>query len=282
MIFFMISRSKVEIESPMENLTRQTSSWLETTLTTAWSIDPELYGVHVRLDYLKWLPGALSQWFIRSSSQLSLGGRVRATLEKTSENVRGIEQLQDAILEAGKRGILMFCAASDQGSERDTTYPGAANTTEIFKIGAAGKWGNASKMVGTATTIDYLFAGEKVAPHRRSIDLLKNITLSGSSIATVIASGLAAMILFCVQVAAVDQKSSVTDGDYDQVKRYEGMGRAFDNIGWSPSNSPKYLQVWQLFGNAARKGDPRDENGKIQVIVEVAATLVKGTKFECD
>ena len=60
------------------------------------------------------------------------------------------------------------------------------------------------------------------------------------------------------------------------------MGRAFDNIGSSPSNSPRYLEVWRLFDKAARKGEPRDENGKIQVIAEVAVTLVKGTKFEHD
>ncbi|KAF2164254.1 hypothetical protein M409DRAFT_25597 [Zasmidium cellare ATCC 36951] len=208
------------------------------------------------------------------------------TIEKTSENVKGIEQLQDAILEARKKGILMFCAASDQGTERDDTYPGASSTTEIFKIGAARKWGNASKMVGNGSSISYLFPGEKVAPHRRSIDLLKNITLSGSSIATAIASGLAAMILFCVQVAAVDRETAkrgtVTPRDYAQVKRHDGRRKAFNNIESNPDTSPKYLGVWRLFDKASRKGDTRQNDGKIEVIAEVAAALVKGTKFEYD
>ena len=59
------------------------------------------------------------------------------TIERTPENKSGASQLEAAIDAADKAGILMFCAANDQGVASDMTLPAACPTRNIFKIGAA-------------------------------------------------------------------------------------------------------------------------------------------------
>jgi hypothetical protein len=52
------------------------------------------------------------------------------TIEKTKENARDILDLEAAIEAAAKAGILMFCAANDQGvASRDKSFP---VSTEYF------------------------------------------------------------------------------------------------------------------------------------------------------
>ena len=56
------------------------------------------------------------------------------TIERTEMNKKGIVELEKAIELAASEGILMFCAATDQGAYIDNSYPAASSTKKLFKI----------------------------------------------------------------------------------------------------------------------------------------------------
>src|ERR1700683_1227799 len=86
------------------------------------------------------------------------------TIERTEMNTKGIGRLEKAIELAANEGILMFCAATDQGVYRDRSFPAASSTKRLFKIGAAEASGTASKWIGDQSAIDFIFPGHNVEP----------------------------------------------------------------------------------------------------------------------
>jgi methylmalonyl-CoA mutase cobalamin-binding subunit len=52
------------------------------------------------------------------------------TIEKRAENETGISELESAIQEAARARILMFCAANDQGVDRDKSFPAGGREGE--------------------------------------------------------------------------------------------------------------------------------------------------------
>ena len=119
------------------------------------------------------------------------------TIERTQENASDIADLESAIEAAAKKGILMFCAASDQGAVGDHSFPYACGGTKhLFKIGAAGASGTIWKWVGEGE-VDFIFPGQNIVmeqPNNTSIAVCEKLT--GSSVATALAAGLAALILY--------------------------------------------------------------------------------------
>ena len=126
------------------------------------------------------------------------------TIERTDENKSDILALEQAVQDAANKGILMFCAASDGGAVSDRSFPARSVKEVLFKIGAATEEGSKWKWVGDATNIDFIFPGHKVVKERYSEAPIQSCNLlTGSSVATAIAAGLAALILDCVQRAAL-------------------------------------------------------------------------------
>ena len=114
--------------------------------------------------------------------------------------------------------------------------------------------------------------------------------MSGSSIATAIASGLAALILYCMQVAALDSEApggwlrqgngSVTRADFIALKEYGKMKEAMLDIGTSQTNDPsrgKYLEVWRLFEPAVQ--DEQNGLDRVEIVTKVAGLLKNGGKY---
>ena len=126
------------------------------------------------------------------------------TIERTDENKSDILALEQAVQDAAKKRILMFCAASDGGAVSDRSFPASSVKGVLFKIGAATEEGSKWKWVGDATNIDFIFPGHKVVKERYTEAPIQSCNLlTGSSVATAIAAGLAALILDCVQRAAL-------------------------------------------------------------------------------
>ena len=145
------------------------------------------------------------------------------TIEATADNGKSIERLKKAVEEAAKNNILMFCAASDGGAISDKSFPGKAPRDSVFKIGAATEDGKAWKWVGDESNIDFIFPGHEVVLERYEDALLHNSNLlTGSSVATAIAAGLAALVLDCVRLAALhyegllDQQKELTSSQPTQ------------------------------------------------------------------
>lgn len=104
-------------------------------------------------------------------------------------NEEQIRLLDEQIQEAARRGIIMYCAAADEGlyGSHKELYPKKAETEHIKAVGSANESGSQSKFVD-ASQVDYLFPGEEIPELGER---------KGSSAATAIAAGFAALIIWC-------------------------------------------------------------------------------------
>ena len=158
------------------------------------------------------------------------------TIPGAPENASDIKQLENAIINAANADILMFCSASDQAGEVDRTFPAAcAGTKNIFKIGAAEAPGTPYKYT-SENTVDFLFPGHKVVQRYEHGMMADWKSLTGSSVATALAAGLAALILYCTQVAASHTPTShghysVNPEDHKNLKQHARMHEALSSIG---------------------------------------------------
>jgi hypothetical protein len=173
--------------------------------------------------------------------------------EKTEEKKKALMELDAALEEAAKNNILMFCAARDEGLEqpKEVPFPAASRTKNIMVIGAAGPSGTASTWVN-ADAIHFLFPGTELREVRPHFMPTEMVTVDGSSTATALASGLAAMLLTIL--------SNDTSKTWDPVARH-GRHEKINNILSAVRNAvdKKYVQVWDLFeeytGDSKSEGD---------------------------
>lgn len=214
------------------------------------------------------------------------------TIERTPHNESDILELESAIAAAANERILMFCAANDQGIARDRSFPAAcALTKHLFKIGAAEASGAVWKWVGDPADVDFIFPGHNVVKERpNDAPVDKCRTLTGSSVATAIAAGLAALVLYCVQLGALNTQASnqqqgqghptVTMEDFKAMKGHERMKEAFLAIGTSQASGNKYVEVWDVFKPAAKQGEGAARERRIEIVTEVAKRLKTRKTFE--
>lgn len=213
------------------------------------------------------------------------------TIERTPRNETDILNLESAIETAAKAGILMFCAANDQGIARDHSFPAACGGTKhLFKIGAAEASGTVWKWVGDPGDVDFILPGHNVVKERpNDAPLEKCRTLTGSSVATALAAGLAALVLHCVQLAALNAQSNqqkgrkgnaITMEDVKDIQRHERMKEAFLAIGTSPASGNKYIEVWNFFEPAAQKAQKVSKDEKIDIVTGVAERLKMRKTFK--
>ncbi|KAF4457029.1 intracellular serine protease [Fusarium austroafricanum] len=174
------------------------------------------------------------------------------------------KEFDDAIHNAlSNKGILMFCAASDQGKSADLTYPHSSNRTS-FRIGAAKSTGSMADTVGDADALDFIFPGHQVVVNGSDgvydSDLEKFEAHSGSSVATALASGLAALIIECVRMGVFytnktkqDPSMAIRKDDLAKIRERNNMKAAMESIGTSRNTDGKYIEVWHKFDPVAEK-----------------------------
>jgi subtilisin family serine protease len=176
------------------------------------------------------------------------------TIERTAQNEADISALESEIKIAVGRGILLFCTANDQGNQKDKSYPANCDSNKLFRIGAATASGEKWEWVGAGQT-DFIFPGEKVLIQPRHGSLLTNCqTVSGSSLATALASGLAALILYLVEV-----------DDHRNLALMRNHSRMMEAFRTKSSESGNYILVWDLF--KINSGDLIDEMDNVKDVV---------------
>ena len=175
----------------------------------------------------------------------------------TIDRVEGkdLVNLQTAIDKAIANNILLFSACDDQGNnKKDIPYPARCNKDKIFRIGAATTWGREGQAVRTES-VDYIFPGdESLISSQEPPTSLDDIRVgwTASSLATALASGLAALILYCAALRS--------DNHFKTLRSHEKMRAAFGNIP-SPNN---YLHVWTIFGDYLKEHESADlEDSKV-------------------
>ncbi|WDK15202.1 hypothetical protein CGRA01v4_06483 [Colletotrichum graminicola] len=164
------------------------------------------------------------------------------------------DAFEDEIIKAGKKGILMFCAASDEGKTADQTYPHSIGT-KSFRIGAAKATEATASNVGDADWLSYTFPG-----HDGTIESVLE-GHSGSSVANALATGLAALIIECVRLGIfhtsktgqLDPTVAIHKEDLSKIRKREQMDFALKSIGTNRNTEHKYIEVWHIFSRAAER-----------------------------
>ncbi|KAI9737165.1 MAG: hypothetical protein M1834_000758 [Cirrosporium novae-zelandiae] len=156
-------------------------------------------------------------------------------LDQNSEkNLRGeIEKAHNA-------NILTFASASDQGfNHTSKSYPG--NIPGVFCIGAAKTSGMADD--AALRESHFVFPGGSAglkSPRRTQTNAASNSDIVfGSSFATAVASGLAALILCCVEICGLG------DEYRDLLQQHERMQDVFQGMAGTPK--PSYIEAEKYF-----------------------------------
>lgn len=182
--------------------------------------------------------------------------------------------LDSAVAEAANANILMFCSARDKGANSTSTYPSKA-TNRIFTIGAANSSGASLDYIGNPAELSYTFPGDKVEVDDGPAKTASH-TVDGSSVATALAAGLAALILYCVQVRIFltkDSEKQRVREYYKKVKEFEGMKKAFSAIDTTEESGHKFLKVWEVFGKQIEQKEQARAEEYLGLVAEVGTRL---------
>lgn len=156
-----------------------------------------------------------------------------------------MRSLEKAIKAASEDDILLFCSTSDQGKGvNDTSYPGNCNSANRFRIGAGTAMGGVSDIVALES-IDYVCPGDPLTIESwPSTYKAERREYRGSSLATALAAGLAALILHCVALWDPSKVKSMST--------HQRMTEAFEAIG---ETNEKFLKVWDVLKASCKEAD---------------------------
>ncbi|KAH6636217.1 hypothetical protein F5144DRAFT_170863 [Chaetomium tenue] len=204
------------------------------------------------------------------------------------------KEWEGAIDAAARRGILMFCSASDRGQFGDRTFPHACRPNITFRVGAALPSGKVFDLVPDASSLDFALPGYQVFleddPVRQANDMApsdKPESHTASSVATALAAGLAALVLEIVRIGlAHDLSKGRTDDsalmvhDLDVVRNRTILSRIFrERIGTSKdsaANLNKFIVVDDVFGAYARRLADDGPDDQLDTIADLAKHLLVG------
>lgn len=139
------------------------------------------------------------------------------------------EELEKAVKEAaqtdkGRRPTLMFCSTADEGAFGGPAYP-VDYKEHVVSVSATDSWGGLTSKTDRHTRVDVSIPGEDLeasAPF-----YLGNVgsTVSGSSVATALAVGIASLALLLLR--------TYNDGSEDELSSFytrKGIMRVFDRM----------------------------------------------------
>lgn len=171
--------------------------------------------------------------------------------------------LRDAITDATKNNILMFCANPDKGEgyNENNTYPYQIDSHGIICTGAATHDGKAWEKIGSRDgSCRFLLPGVQLGipvedspfgvSGRKRQEKPPNEwqQCSGSSLSCALAAGLAGMILHCALVVGIGPNDSDPTCKWAWLKTASGMRSALKSIN-EDNTEAKWLAVRRLFGS---------------------------------
>ncbi|KAF4445482.1 intracellular serine protease [Fusarium austroafricanum] len=142
-------------------------------------------------------------------------------------------------------------------------YPSYFDSKNIFLIGAADDSG---ALDNSDTRNDFIFPGVNASScdHNQSTTTSLTKELTDSSIATALAAGLAAMMIYCFKASAladvmprIEQRKVLAASstelikpeDIDVVAHHGGIKTMFERIGTIESSCTPFIPVWSRFRN---------------------------------
>ncbi|EHK48481.1 hypothetical protein TRIATDRAFT_172153, partial [Trichoderma atroviride IMI 206040] len=180
----------------------------------------------------------------------------------------GDKSVHDALKKAVDGKALMFCSAPDEGKFTKRDYPSGPWREDFFRIGAARadgtvfEWTPEDGITYVLPGVDVIrdqassnsFGWGSAARFTKRIEDFKYET--GSSVATALAAGLAAMIIYCIKSSIMSMKirnqnkypimgAAIGDNDASLIAAPDAMKRAFARLGNVTPN--RFIQVWEKF-----------------------------------
>lgn len=147
--------------------------------------------------------------------------------------------LETAVEAAVRQGIVLVCSTPDEGDNRTKAWPAScADTLAIAACNDAGE-----KLVSSTTEANYYFRGENVL-YEHVVGAAVAEKISGSSVATAIAAGVASLCLSCCDMDRTSETDSVDP--YQRRRKVEEL--------FNQAKEGKYVRPWILFGET-RRGD---------------------------
>ncbi|KAH7310654.1 hypothetical protein B0I35DRAFT_357913 [Stachybotrys elegans] len=204
------------------------------------------------------------------------------------------KKLLDSVLErACSQKVLMFCSSSDQISATKH-YPSAYKRQRFFLIGAAHDDGTAFGHAGKDN--DFIFPGVNVNTSGGSslaINLADKTSSTkestGSSIATALAAGLAALITYCFKASAVaivttrlQQGKDYAAGTelvrpehVDKIVEHEVLKTAFAKIGEVEAGA--FIPVWKRFSGVTLQleSETNTYDAKLTHVMNLCSNLIE-------
>ncbi|KAL7949471.1 hypothetical protein V8C42DRAFT_351045 [Trichoderma barbatum] len=187
------------------------------------------------------------------------------TIPVPAEGSKEKQRLDSVLKRACNEKVLMFCSSSDQIS---TTlhYPSAYKRSQFLLIGAAHDDGSAYGHAGRDN--DFIFPGVNVRtndgaslPSYLATKTFLTTESTGSSIATALAAGFAAIIIYCFKASVlgiaitrvrsnsyIDEADIVRPVDLDKLSDPSVLKRAFGRVGEMESGS--FIPIWEKFKEA--------------------------------
>ncbi|KAF1957730.1 subtilisin-like protein [Byssothecium circinans] len=190
---------------------------------------------------------------------ISMSWTIEQMRDATKETSKSFERLRTALKEAHEENILIFCSAPDIGKQSTDVlsnyWPFGCGIKEIFKIGAADHNGNINVRTGSLTNVDFILPGVNVKTKEGDMVSIDDAQpLTGSSVATALAAGLAALIVQCVRMGALYDHcylnkhfpNAADNKALQNIKKYQWMEKAFRKFGYEYPED-KRLDVEKLF-----------------------------------
>ncbi|KAI0539494.1 hypothetical protein GGR58DRAFT_464533 [Xylaria digitata] len=198
----------------------------------------------------------------KKATIISMSWTLPMKMEKSASKDALIAVLEKAV----KSEVLMFCSAPDKGKFTDLDFPSGPWRDRFFRIGAAKADGNVFNWTPD-DGITYILPGVDVIKDQvrsggsfvktseggitKRVDDFKYET--GSSVATALAAGLAAMIIHCVKASIMAMKTAnqdkgtivgttILEKGMDRITNTVTMKQAFASLGRLTNN--KFIQVW--------------------------------------
>ncbi|KAK0632448.1 hypothetical protein B0T14DRAFT_490811 [Immersiella caudata] len=183
-----------------------------------------------------------------------------------------------ALKRAVDSNVLMFCSAKDSGHVSDQYYPAGYNPDSFIKVGASSPTGLPYDWAGPLNRLDFLFPGVEVVQQHgggHPAGISKLTVETGSSVATALGAGLAALVMSCARVALIAGQVGLTAADVEKLKRRDVMVEAIARFGRSTSDKTdgKFIEVWKKLDLRTKTISRDSKNGRLAV-AQLARDLV--------
>lgn len=209
---------------------------------------------------------------------------------------------------AVRQKVLMFCSSPDEGKFTELDYPSGPWRDHFFRIGAARADGTVFEWTPD-DGISFVLPGVDVVKEQagrtssetQSLGVTSRVAdfkyETGSSVATALAAGLAAMIIYCVKasimairIAYAKPESvigiAITNDHLARISKHDAMKQAFSTLGKVTPN--RFIQVWEKLDaissvlEAARSREPTEEEQRklTQSFVNFGSMLLNGKQLD--